>query len=496
MTHVSSKSSPEFSRRDGMVLAAAVALGAGIYLMASILIYHIGFPLDDSWIHLTYARNLALFGQWAFQLGHLSAGSTAPFWTLLLAIGFWLRLAPYIWTYLLGALILLGLASLCEITARRLIDTYRPRFPWIGLFFALEWHLIWAAMSGMETLLQAFLLTAVLTALMTGSRRYLILGLLTGLSVWVRPDGLTLLGPVVLTILLVEDTNSARLQALVRYLIGFGFLFASYLLFNLWLSGAPMPNTFYAKQAEYAAWQTQPLIYRLGVLLIQVFTGPSIILLPGVIGWIILSIRRKAWATLASVLWCGGYLYLYISRLPAYQHGRYLMPAMPSLFLFGLLALLEFRKSALFRRYQLTAQAIWQISLALTTIGFVFLGARSYGEDVGYIESEMVVTAKWVDQNIPPNAIVAAHDIGALGYYDNHPLIDLAGLVSPAVIPFIRNQNRLAQYLTEQDANYLIAFPGFYPELTKNTPIVYSTGGSLAPSIGGENMTVYLWEKP
>lgn len=257
-----------------------------------------------------------------------------------------------------------------------------------------------------------------------------------------------------------------------------------------------MPNTFYAKQAEYAAWQTQPLIYRLGVLLIQVFTGPSIILLPGVIGWIILSIRRKAWATLASVLWCGGYLYLYISRLPAYQHGRYLMPAMPSLFLFGLLALLEFRKSALFRRYQLTAQAIWQISLALTTIGFVFLGARSYGEDVGYIESEMVVTAKWVDQNIPPNAIVAAHDIGALGYYDNHPLIDLAGLVSPAVIPFIRNQNRLAQYLTEQDANYLIAFPGFYPELTKNTPIVYSTGGSLAPSIGGENMTVYLWEKP
>ena len=64
--------------------------------------------------------------------------------------------------------------------------------------------MLWAAMSGMETLLHALLILAVLAGLMTGSRRYLTLGLLTGLSVWVRPDGLTLLGPVLLTILFVE----------------------------------------------------------------------------------------------------------------------------------------------------------------------------------------------------------------------------------------------------------------------------------------------------
>ena len=39
-----------------------------------------------------------------FNLGHPSAGSTAPLWTFLLAIGFWLDLAPYIWTYLLGGI--------------------------------------------------------------------------------------------------------------------------------------------------------------------------------------------------------------------------------------------------------------------------------------------------------------------------------------------------------------------------------------------------------
>lgn len=496
MTRASSKSNLELTRRDLAILAIAVSLGAVIYLLTSARIYRIGFPLDDSWIHLTYARNLALYGQWAFQLGRPSAGSTAPLWTFLLAIGFWLRLAPYIWTYLLGSLTLLSLAVLSEQAARRLISTYRPQFPWVGLFFAAEWHLMWAAMSGMETLLHALLVTAVLVMLMTGSRRYLTLGLLTGLSVWVRPDGLTLLGPIVLTILLVEKNVADKFRALLMCLIGFGSLFVPYLLFNLWLSGTPMPNTFYAKQAEYAAWQAQPLIYRLGVLFVQLLTGPSAVLLPGVAAYVFLAIRRRAWPAVAAMLWTASYLLLYIMRLPAYQHGRYLMPAMPIFFLFGLLAFIEFQKSNLLHRYHWFAKTAWQISLAAVSLLFVVLGARSYGEDVGLIESEMVVTAKWVAANLPPGAIIAAHDIGALGYFDNHELIDLAGLVSPEVIPFIRDETRLAAFLNQRRANYLIAFPAFYPELTRTAKPAFVSGGRFAPAQGEQNMTVYYWIGP
>ncbi|MGA7192242.1 MAG: hypothetical protein WBW94_01335, partial [Anaerolineales bacterium] len=483
-------------RHDLLILFCAAVLGAGIYLLASMLIYRIGFPLDDSWIHQTYARNLALHGQWAFQLGHPSAGSTAPLWTFVLAIGFWLGLAPYFWTYLIGGLTLFGLGVLTEATARSLLSIYHPRIPWVGLFFVAEWHFLWAAMSGMETLLDALLLTSVLALLMTGSRRYLTLGLLTGLSVWVRPDGLTLLAPVILTVLFIEKSNRDKFNTIVQYLIGFGSLFVPYLLFNLWLSGTPMPNTFYAKQVEYAYWQSEPFLYHIGVLLIQVFTGPGIILLPGIIGWAVLSIRRRDWAGIASILWCGGYLYLYISRLPAYQHGRYLMPAMPILFLFGLLGLIEFVKSNMFKRYHWMAQTVWQVSLMLVVLLFVGLGARAYGEDVGLIESEMVVTAKWVAQNIPPNAIIAAHDIGALGYFDHHQLIDLAGLVSPEVIPFMRDQTRLAAYLNQRGVSYLIAFPDFYPDLTRNAPVVFSSGGKFAIESGQTNMAVYRWISP
>ena len=496
MEHTSSGSSSSLSWRDGLILLGALVLGAAIYLGASAFIYRVGFPLDDSWIHLTYARNLALHGEWAFQPGRLSAGSTAPLWTLLLAIGFWLHLGPYVWTYLLGEITLFALALLCEYATRQLAPAYRPRVPWIGLFFVAEWHLQWAALSGMETLLQSLLMTGILIWLVMGTRRYLTLGLLTGLSIWIRPDGLTLLGPVILTILLVEKNIPDRGSAIAAYLIGFGALFVPYLAFNLWLSDTPMPNTFYAKQAEYAAWQAQPFLYRLSVLLVQLLTGPSLILLPGMIAIVVLAARRRAWAMLAALVWCFGYLLLYILRLPAYQHGRYLMPAMPFLFLAAFLAYLELRRRNEPERRMRILQAVGTLSLLLLTLAFVFLGARTYGDDVGLIESEMVATAKWVSANVPDQAVVAAHDIGALGYFDHHPLIDLAGLVSPEVIPFIRDEGRLATFLDHRHADYVVAFPAFYPVLTKTLSPVFTSGGPFAPEIGEKNMTVYLWRRP
>ncbi|MCI0555637.1 MAG: hypothetical protein L0287_32225, partial [Anaerolineae bacterium] len=89
-----------------LVIAIVALIVVGFYLFVSASIFRIGFPLDDAWIHLTYARNLAEHGEWAFRLGERSAGSTAPLWTVLLSIGFLLGLAPYIWTYFLGWVVL------------------------------------------------------------------------------------------------------------------------------------------------------------------------------------------------------------------------------------------------------------------------------------------------------------------------------------------------------------------------------------------------------
>lgn len=493
---MSSRSTSDISQRDLLIIALAVILIAVIYLLASQFTYAIGFPLDDSWIHQTYARNLAQNGEWAFRPGVPSAGSTAPLWSALLAIGFLLRLSPYIWTFALGVITLFALALLSEWAVRQLVASYRPRFPWVGIFIAFEWHLAWAAMSGMETLLHGLIVTAVLILLMTESPRYLALGLLTGLSIWVRPDGLTLLGPALMTMLLTGGDFRARLNAVVRYFIGFGILFCFYLLFNLAIGGTPMPNTFYAKQAEYAAWQNLPIIERLGQMSLQLLVGPSLVLVPGVIGWLIRSVRERSWGSLAAFIWCFGYMWLYVSRLPVYQHGRYIMPAMPIFFLFGLLAFAQFDKSKLFARYHWVAQTVWRGSIAMLTFGFIVLGARSYALDVAVIESEMVVTAKWVSENLPEDAVIAAHDIGALGYFDDHELIDLAGLISPEVIPFIRDEPRLAVFLHERGADYLIAFPDFYPLLTAEIEAVFTSGSAITLLFDQPNMAVYPWKRP
>ncbi|CAG1016458.1 hypothetical protein ANAEL_05627 [Anaerolineales bacterium] len=483
--------------RDIFIIAVTVIVIALVYLLASQFTYGIGFPLDDSWIHQTYARNLAQHGEWAFRPGVPSAGSTAPLWSALLALGFLLRLSPYIWTYFLGMVALFALAVLCEWAARELVQTYRPRFPWVGIFFAVEWHLVWAAMSGMETLLHGLILTTGLVLLMTNSHRYLTLGLLTGLSVWVRPDGLTLLGPVLMVILLTGNDPRSKLTQFTRYLIGFGSLFVFYLLFNLAIGGAPMPNTFYAKQAEYASWQTLPILDRLGQMSLQLLVGPSLVLIPGIIGWLVKSVRQKMWGSLAALIWTAGYLVLYVSRLPVYQHGRYIMPAMPIFFLFGLLVFAEFDVGKMFARYHWIGQVVWRGSIVMLSAAFIFLGAQSYARDVALIESEMVVTAKWAATNLPPDALIAAHDIGALGYFDDHQLIDLAGLISPEVIPFIRDEPRLAEHLNQRGADYLITFPFFYPLLTENAEVVFVTNRSISPTLfDEENMAVYLWKTP
>jgi hypothetical protein len=475
-----------------LVIAVVALIAVGSYLFVSASIFRIGFPLDDTWIHLTYARNLAEHGEWAFRLGERSAGSTAPLWTALLSIGYLLNLAPYIWTYFLGWVVLTLLGIQAENTARRLIESYKPPIPWVGLFFVLAWHLTWSAVSGMETLLHGFIIFIVLSELIHGSRRYLTLGLLAGLSIWVRPDGLTLLGPILFTALLNENSWSSRGQAIFRALVGFGALFFLYLLFNLLLSGTPMPNTFYAKQAEYKEfWLSKSIGERLINYLLPVIASPFLVLIPGAALWLTKNFRAKNWGAISGVIWVIGYIGIYFMRLPAYQHGRYIIPAFPILYLWGMLGMMEFVTSVNANK---RIVFLWSVLTGVLCLVFGIVAARQNAYDVYWIESEMVTTAKWVEENIPPDALLAVHDIGALGYYVQNPILDLAGLITPEVVPFIRDEARLAEYLKVNSADYLIVFVSDYPNLTSNRVPVFVAGLEYDP-VGIENdMKVYKWE--
>jgi len=496
MELASTKFFPKLDRRSILILALAAAISLAAYLSVSALVSHVGFPLDDSWIHLTYARNLALRGEWAFMPGVPSNGDTSPLWVVLLAPGFLLGMGPYIWTYLLGYLLLFALACVLEIALRQFSPTYSSRWPLAGLFICFEWHFVWAAGSGMETLLHSLLVTVILIRLSSPAPRPLTLGLLTGLTIWVRPDGLTMIGPALFTFLLADEApGRIKMQRVFMYALGVLVLALPYLLFNLGLSGHPFPNTFYAKQSEYADWQMKPILSRLGILLLQFFNGPALILLFGVVVWVSSFIRARRWEGAAAFIWFVGYLSIYLLRLPPYQNGRYIMPAMPIFFMWGMLGLVKYYSQAAARpevRQMRGLQATSNLLIAVTLI-FWTLGVRSYARDVAYIENNMVLVARWADANLPSDALIAVHDIGAMGYFDQHALLDLAGLISPEVIPFMHDSKRLSDYLRQRGVNYLIVFSRTYPDLVSQSSMIFPTGQTSGP-MDAEPLAVYFWK--
>jgi len=481
-----------------ILIALLTGISVSAYLLASQLTYHVGFPLDDAWIHQTYARNLALRGEWAFVPGESSSGSTAPLWSVLLAVGYVLGIAPYPWTYFLGWVLLFGSSLLGCYAAGVLAPASKRWRLATAVVLALEWHLVWAAVSGMETLLFAFVVTLVLVWLQSGWKHWMGLGILIGITTWIRPEGITLVGPAIMVLLTVNDKRWDQVLADLGLLIcGIVIPFGLYMLFNHAISGAWWPNTFYAKQAESAILRQSPLWRRYLDEAVLPFIGVGSLVIIGLIPLLVKSLKQKIWPLLAGVLWVIGYIFLYAWRLPVvYQHGRYIMPVIPILLIWGMAGISIWMQGNLQKMtYRIFAKT-WMISTGLVLLSFCVIGARSYGRDVAFIETEMVNTARWVAVNTRPGAIVASHDIGALGFYGNlgeRQLLDLAGLVTPDVIPFILDEARLAVYLDTNKADYLISFPDWYPLLVKRATPIYQSGGKFAPSMNGENLVVYRW---
>lgn len=477
--------------------ALAALTSVSLYVGVSRSTQAVGFPLDDAWIHQTYARNLSDLGEWSFIPGIQSAGSTSPLWTMLLSFFHSVsENTPFGLTFLLGAVCLWALASLGELIFRRATNI-RLRFPIAGLFLTFEWHLVWAGASGMETLLTAVIILAVFMLLQRGSaRETVIAGVLIGIGVWVRPDAITLAGPLLFSIFTREGNWKDRLRVSLISIGAALIPFLGYLIFNFWLSGEAWPNTFYAKQAEYAAMGDVSIFLRYGRLLGLPLVGAGVLLVPGFLLKGIETIKRRNGFWIAMFLWWLGFTLIYALRLPVtYQHGRYLMPAMPVFFIIGLAGSVEWlgRQGAQ-SGLRWVLKKGWQISTAAVLLAFLGLGAGSYARDVAIINTEMVAAAKWLNTNTAQEDIIAVHDIGAVGYFSQRQIIDLAGLVTPEVIPIIRSEEYLKDFLDRGNADYLMTFPGWYESLTVGKPVVYQSAGKFSPEAGGENMTIYLWK--
>jgi len=478
----------------------------------------LGFPLDDAWIHQTYARNLAETGQLAFLPGQPSAGSTSPAWSFLLSVGYLLGVDFRAWTYLLGGISLAATAWLTYRLCLRLIPSRPTAALCAGLLCALEWHLVWAAASGMETILFTALSLALLEYFFSvvAARRSpdrpasmqkeqaivsaAGIGLLGGILTLTRPEGLGLAGLVIAALVFLPRPTGwneirSRLAAAAVSLLTLGAVLAPYLVFNLRTSGAIWPNTFYAKQVEYQVdW---PLPLRFWWVLRPTLAGAQAVLVPGFLYAAYRLGRQRDWPAIVPLVWWLTSLLVYALRLPvSYQHGRYAMPTIPLLILYGTWG------TALFLRPQAPQLGVRVLSrslvLATAVLALLFWGrgAQAFRDDVGFIEGEMVATTRWLNENTAPDELIAVHDIGAVGYLIERPLLDLAGLITPEVIPFMSDAEQLADWMIERGAGYAVFFPDFsstYAQLAADARFqqAYCTEYAWTRSAGHENLCVY-----
>ena len=133
------------------VLVPAVIAGLLVYYSAVSrrLVGEWGFPLDDSWIHIRFAQNLARGQGFTFNPGMPASTTTAPLWTLLFAAGY--RVTREYW--FTSAAINWLLCCLCAGTVSSLAQTLIPRRSFgaaAALVFAVTIPLPWFALSGME----------------------------------------------------------------------------------------------------------------------------------------------------------------------------------------------------------------------------------------------------------------------------------------------------------------------------------------------------------
>ncbi len=322
-----------------ILLSLVVFINQSLWIYLSYKNYRIGFPLDDAWIHQTYARNFVENFRWEFSSGVVSGGSTSPLWTVLLMPGYFIKNNFYmIWTLMLGMVFTVISANIFEKNIRLLNNNYQKiKFPIFGFIFAFEWHLVWAANSGMETLLYVMFIQIAIYLIISGKMYDLSFAIILGLFLWVRPDAITFVA-VYLFIFFFDFLKKRRFDRKIFITIGIlVFSISLFSGFNKLVTGTIFPNTFYAKQAEYSILYEISLIKRLFNIMLVPITGIGAILIPGFIYKIFRVAKSKDFILTAILLWFFGYMLLFAMRLPVtYQHGRYFIPLIPIYLLFGI----------------------------------------------------------------------------------------------------------------------------------------------------------------
>jgi hypothetical protein len=184
-----------------------------------------------------------------------------------------------------------------------------------------------------------------------------------------------------------------------------------------------------------------------------------------------------------------------------------LIPLIPGNAVLAAAGLLAARRLALRRNWRWRGSRLSLIALVavLAVAGTAWrlpTMARLYAQDVSNINEMHVDIGRWVVENTPQDAVLALNDIGAITYVSERRIVDLAGLVTPQVVPMLHapdRASRLVAFMAEQGVDYVIIFPNWFPDLADRDDLLeplHRVTLERRTITGGTTMVVYRTDWP
>jgi hypothetical protein len=219
--------------------------------------------------------------------------------------------------------------------------------------------------------------------------------------------------------------------------------------------------------------------------------GPLLLLFPAAGFTIFHSVRTKNPLPAQPFIWSIALIGLYAAALPAiFDQGRYLMPLIPLIVIMGVNGLNQIVQTFLQRA--ITRSTVWVL-----LFGMVFLlwinGASDFSFRTRLFNDVHFRAAQWINDHAPENAVIATHDVGIIGYFTERPIIDLAGLVTPEIVPLMKQPYEMSEYLEVNQVRYVIVYTGYYRDLLTmlDANCVFSPNARELRAMGIEPFEIY-----
>ncbi len=400
-----------------------------------------GFPLDDAWIHAQFALNASRGAPFQYNLGDFSSGSTAPLWSLLEGAALWLVGDPLLAGHGLGVLFAVA-TSVGTVLLGRRMGLSGPALVATAALTAVQWRLSWASLSGMEIPLTCSLLVATFWVYL-GARKQggpiWHAGLLAGLLVWSRPEGILAIAVIALdqALLLLQPASSrAARYKLAKKALGiaaaWGAVTAPLFAMNATFGPGLLPQTVYAK-AQVVPFERG--LHLLGAFVIDLGADGRLwpIFIVGAAGWAaarsLVDWRRSAGQGALAHFGMTGLATIAFLKGSADYHMRYLMPLLPLITLFGVDGLCH--AAGRLGRWASPGVLLTSAALAWAAGPSLVEGAETYALNVASVTGHVVEMGRWTARRVPRDAVLAMSDIGAMSYFTENPVIDMRGLISP-----------------------------------------------------------------